>query len=129
MIRKLRHLKRNHSKPKLSEMVLGFAGDYIGMGESTEEKQEYLIGAVSAWNIACLDKKGRDQAIKRYMAEYRKMNPSQSKQDFCDVEENLMKLIQQKEKLYPAVQIQIVNAHIEHIKGKDHVTVMSLSLK
>ena len=110
-------------------MVLGFAGDYIAMGKSTEQKQEYLNGAVSAWNIAFLDKKERGQAIKRYMAEYSKMNPSHSKQDLHHVEEDLMKLIQQKEKLYPAIKVQIANAYIEHIKGKDHVTVMSLSLK
>ncbi len=129
MIRKMRLNNNKPSKPKLSEMVLGFAGDYIAMGESAEEKQEYLIGAVSAWNIACLDKKERNRTIKGYMTEYRKMNPAQSKQDFCDVEENLRLLIKQKDKLYPTVRIQIVNAHIEEIDGKDHVTVMSLSLK
>ena len=129
MIQKKRFLSRRPSKPKLSEMVLGFAGDYIAMGDSIEEKQEYLTGAVSAWNIACLDKKERDRAIQRYMAEYRKLNPSHSKQDFRDAEEDLRLLIKQKDKLYPAVRVQIVNAHIEQIDGKDHVTVMSLSLK
>jgi len=48
MIRK-KHLPRSKSsKQKVSEMVLGFAGDYIAMGEDIEEKQEYLNGAVSA---------------------------------------------------------------------------------
>ena len=129
MIRMKHLFNRKPPKPKLSAMVLGFAGDYIAMGESIEEKQEYLTGAVSAWNIACLDKKVRNQTIKRYMVEYRKLNPSHSKQDFRDVEENLRLLIQQKDKLYPSVRIQIANAHIEQINGKDHVTVMSLSLK
>ena len=110
-------------------MVLGFAGDYVAMGENIEEKQEYLNGAVSAWNIACLDEKDRKRAIKKYMKEYRKLNPTHSKQDLRDVEEDLRLLIKQKENLYPEVRVQIVNAHIQEIDGKDHMTVMSLSVE
>ena len=80
-------------------MVLNFAGDYIAMGDDIEDKQQYLNGAVSALNIACLDEKARRRSIKKYMAEYRKLNPTQIKRDFRDVEENLRLLIDQKEKL------------------------------
>ena len=128
MIGKKCILNRKTPKPKVSEMVLGFAGDYIAMGESIAEKQEYLNGAVSAWNIACLDKKDRDQAIKRYMAEYRKLNPSHSKQDFHDTEEDLRTLIKQKDKLHPTERIQIADTHIREIDGKDHVTVVSMRI-
>jgi len=129
MIRKKRSLKRKPAKQKVSEMVLGFASNYIAMGEDIENKQEYLNGAVSAWNIACLDENDKNRAIKRYMVEYRKLNPAHSKQDFRDAEENIRLLIKQKEKLYPEVTVQIVNANIQEIDGKDHVTVMSLSTK
>ena len=121
-------LNRKPPKPKVSEMLLGFAGDYIAMDESIGEKQEYLNGAVSAWNIACLDKKDRDRAIERYMAEYRKLNPLHNKQDFRDVEEDLRSLIKQKDTLYPTVRTQIAGAHIQEIDGKDHVTVMSMRI-
>ena len=108
-------------------MLLNLAGDYIFMGEDVEQKQQYLNGAVSAWNIACLNEKDRERSIKKYMSEYRKLNPSQSKRDFRDVEENLRLLIKEKEKFYPEVRVQIVNAHIQEIDGKIHVTVASLS--
>ncbi len=114
---------------KISEMVLDFAGDYIAMGDDIQDKQQYLNSAVSAWNIACLDEKARKRSIKKYMAEYRKLNPTQSKQDFRDAEEDLRLLIKQKEKLYPEVQVQIVNAHIQEIDGKNHMTVASLNIK
>lgn len=122
-------MKEGFEKAQISEMVLGFAGDYVAMGENIEEKQEYLNGAVSAWNIACLDEKDRKRAIKKYMKEYRKLNPTHSKQDLRDVEEDLRLLIKQKENLYPEVRVQIVNAHIQEIDGKDHMTVMSLSVE
>ena len=129
MSKKKHFLRRKASKPKVSEMVLDFAGDYIAMGEDIEEKQELLNGAVSAWNIACLDEKARKRAIKRYMAEYRKLNPAHSKQDFRDAEEDLRLLIEQKERLYPEVRIQIVDAHIQEIDGRVHVNVMSMSIE
>jgi hypothetical protein len=122
--------KRNKSKrKKMSEMVLDFAGDYIAMGDDIEEKQQYLNSAVSAWNIACLDEKAQKRLIKKYMAEYRKLNPTQSKRDFRDVEEDLILLIKQKTKLYPEERVQIVDAHIQEINGKNHVTVASLNIK
>ena len=122
--------RRNKSKrKKISEMVMDFAGDYIAMGEDIEDKQQYLNSAVSAWNIACLDEKDRKRSIKKYMAEYRKLNPTQNRQDFRDVEDDLSLLIKQKEKLYPEVRVQIVDAHIKEVNGKNHVTVASLSIK
>jgi hypothetical protein len=62
------------------------------------------------------------------MAQYRKLNPTQSKRDFRDVEEDLRLLITQKEKLYPEVRIQIVDAHIKEINGKNHLTVTTLNI-
>ena len=110
-------------------MVFDFAGDYIALGEDIEEKQQYLNGAVNAWNIACLDEKARKRSIKKYMTEYRKLNPTQSKRDFRDVEENLRLLITQKKKLYPEVRTQIVDAQIKEINGKNHLTVATLNTK
>ena len=107
-------------------MVLDFAGDYIALGEDIEEKQQALNGAASAWNIACLDEKPRERTIRNYMAKYREMNPMQSKRDYRGVEEDLRKLIRQKETLYPDVRVQIVGAHIQEIDGEDHVTVATL---
>ena len=121
--------RKKSEMKKISEMVLDFAGDYIAMGEDIEEKQQYLNSAVSAWNIACLDEKARKRSIKKYMAEYRKLNPKQSERDFRDVEEDLRLLIKQKEKLYPEVRVQIVDAHIKEINGKNHVTVASLNIE
>jgi hypothetical protein len=129
MIRRKRFIKRKPAKPKISEMVMGFAGDYIALGEDIEWKQEYLNGAVSAWNIACLDEKDIEPAIRKYMAKYRKLNPMHSEQNFRDAEDDLRVLIKQKAQLYPHVKVQIVSAHIQEIDGKDHLTVMSLSTK
>lgn len=121
--------KKKPQEKKISEMVLDFAGSYIAMGRDIEEKQQQLLGAVSAWNIACLGEKNRKRSIKKYMAEYRKLNPTHSKKDLQDVKEDLLLLIQQKEKYYIDVIVQITDARIEEVDGKHHVTVSFLSQK
>ena len=110
-------------------MVLDFAIDFISMGEDIAEKQDYLNCAVSAWNMACLDESQKKCAIKKYMKEYHKLNPTHSKKDLADEKENILLLIEQKEKLYPKVKVQILDAQIEEIAGKTHITVASASVK
>ena len=53
-------LKKGDAKPKVSEMLINVAGNFISMGDDEEEKQQLLNCAVSAWNMACLEeeKKG-----------------------------------------------------------------------
>lgn len=115
-------------KKKISEMVGDFAGDYISLGDDIQEMQQYLHAAVSAWNIACLDKRDRVRLIKSYMKNYRKMNPEQNKRVYKGVEDDLRLLIKQKIKLYPDVEVQIVDAKIEEIDGKTHIKVASMNI-
>lgn len=112
---------------KISEMVSDFAGDFISLGDDIQEMQQYLHAAVSAWNIACLDKRGRVRLIKSYIKNYRKMNPGQNKKIYQGVEDDLRLLIKQKIKLYPDVDVQIVDARVEEVDGKMHIQVASLN--
>ena len=105
-------------------MVLKVAEGYIDMGESTEDKENYLRSACSAWNIACLPPFKRESAIKRYVEQYQKINNS-DEADCKALEEDLRLLIKQKDRVYPDVKVQIVNSIIENINGKDHVMVVS----
>ena len=81
---------------KISEMVSEFAGDFISLGDDIQEMQQYLHAAVSAWNIACLDKRDRVRLIKSYIKNYRKMNPGQNKKIYQGVEDDLRLLIKLK---------------------------------
>lgn len=110
-------------------MLLNVAGDYLAMGDDIEAKQQYLNSAVSAWNIACLSENNRQRAIKTYIIEYRKLNPTHTNQDSKEEEENIKLLIKEKDRLYPDKNIQIADAEIKEINGKDHVTVMSMRMK
>ena len=105
-------------------MVLKVAEGYIDLGETTEERENYLRSACSAWNIVCLPTLKRESAIERYVEEYKKINKADAT-DCKALEENLRILIEQKDRLYPDVNVQIVGSRIENINGRNHVIVVS----
>jgi len=105
-------------------MILKVAEGYIDMGETKEERENYLRSACSAWNIACLPPLKREPAIKQYIEQYQKINKA-DEADCKALEEDLRLLIKQKDKLYTDVNVQIVDSRIENVNGKDHVMVVS----
>ena len=113
-------------KEKISAMILKVAEDYINLGETLEERENYLRSACSAWNIACLSPKAREPAIKQYIEQFQKINNTDTV-GCKELEENLRLLIEKKIKMYPYVNIQIANSRLEHINGQDHVFVVSIN--
>ena len=115
--------------PKVSKMLLDVAGEYIAMGDDQADKQEYLNGAVSAWNLACLKSSDRKKALREYRKTYSQMNPSHTRRDCDDAVDNIKLLIKRKDELYPDVRIQIAHAKIETRGDQDHVTVASVRVR
>ena len=97
----------------MSELIGEYASDYINMGETTEERQSYLNGACSAWNIAVLPEHLREEAVRRNIKEYKRINPGiDDADDFAD---DLRKLIHKKLQMFPGVKKVIIEASIEPI--------------
>ena len=117
-------IRKSFGNQKISAMVLKVAEGYIDMGETTEERENYLRSACSAWNIACLPPLKRKPAIKQYIEQYQKINKA-DEADCKALEEDLRLLIKQKDKLYPDINVQIVDSRIENINGRNHVIVVS----
>jgi hypothetical protein len=117
-------IRKSTETQKVSAMVLKVAEGYIDMGESTEERENYFRSACSAWNIACLPPLKREPAIKQYVEQYQKINKA-DKEDCIALKEDIRLLIKQKDRLYPDVNVQIVDSRIENVNGKDHVMVVS----
>lgn len=91
------------------------ASDYISMGDTTEDCQSYLNSACTAWNIAILPEHQREEALHRFVEEYKQLNPG------IDDEENLIHdmriLIKKKLELFPAATKMIVKAQLEELEG------------
>ena len=119
---------KSSKKQKISAMVLKVAGDYINKGETTEERENYLCSACTAWNIACLPSLKRVAAIKQYIEQYQKINKA-DEADCKAMKEDITLLIKQKNALYPYINVQIVDARIENINGRESVTVLSARIE
>jgi len=100
-------------KVKMSELIREYASDYINMGEDTEERQNYLNGACTAWNIAILDEDCREGALRGAIDGYRKMNPGSD--DVQDFEQDIRILIQKKLEMFPDIKKVIIDAMVEPI--------------
>ena len=60
---------------RMSELIEKYASDYINMGDNTEERQSFLNGACTAWNVALLPEHMREEALRRRIEEYKRINP------------------------------------------------------
>ena len=98
---------------KMSELIGEYASDYINMGENPEERQSYLNGACTAWNIAILPEHSREAALRRVIEEYKRINPGVDDADNFD--QDLRTLIRKKLEMFPGIKKVIINAGIEPI--------------
>jgi hypothetical protein len=110
---------------KMSEIIWEFAGDFIRMGNTLEERQSLLNAACSAWSIVCNSPEFRKKNLDHYMREYQRFNPSAGQAELAGVRSNMEKLIERKMKTFPTDLRQIVGARIFPSGGKDRIEIMS----
>ena len=106
-------LHASGSDNKMSALVAEYASDYINLGDTTEERQSFLNGACTAWNIANMPDHLRDATLQQTAQNYKEMNPG-----IADVESYLNDmriLIQKKLRMFPEIRKTIVNASIEPV--------------
>ena len=106
-------------KRKMSEMISEMAADFIGLGDTAEEKQNRLNAACSAWNMACGLPELRRQQLEQYVEGYRQNNPAISPNDLASVRKVMESLMERKLELFPDDKRQIVSAKIVMV-GKDY---------
>jgi hypothetical protein len=115
-------------KHKISQMIWEYAGDFIRMGGTPEERQSLLNAACSAWNIACDPPERRKANLDRYMVEYRRYNTDADEAQMAGVRSNMEKLVEKKVEMFPTDLRQIVGARIVRSGDKDRIEVASATL-
>ena len=110
-------------------MIWEFAGDFIGMGNTPEQKESLLNAACSAWSIACNLPEFRKKNLDHYMREYQRFNPGADEEELAGVREDMEKLIQKKLEMFPNDLRQIVGARIFKSGDKDRIEVMSARIE
>ena len=114
-------------KRKISEMIWEFAGDFIRMAKTVEDRQSLLNAACSAWNMAC-NPAALVKALDQYMREYQRFNPNADRAELAGVRGNMEKLIQKKLEMSPDDLRQIVGAQLIRVGDNDRIEVMSATV-
>lgn len=111
-------IRASNSATKMSALIVEYASDYINLGDTAEERQSFLNGACTAWNIANLPDHLRNTALQQTAQDYKEMNPG-----IVDVESYLHDmriLIQKKLRMFPNIRKTIVSAFIEPINDTQY---------
>jgi len=116
-------------KPKISQSIWEFAGDFIRMGDTLERRHSLLNAACSAWNIACNSPEVRKKHVDHYVQQYRKFNPSADEEEIAGVRSNMEKLIEKKLKMFPHDLRQIVGARIVKVGDKDRIEAVAATFQ
>jgi len=123
----VKKIKKKHKKDiiintspsiKMSTLIAEYASDYINRGDTTEERENYLRGACTAWNIAVLPEHLREEALCHHRKEYTRLNPGIDDAD--DVMHDIRLLIVKKLQMFPSVRKVIVDAGIEPINATQY---------
>lgn len=111
-------------KEKISAMILKVAEGLFDMGETLEKRKNLLQFACSAWNIACFTSPKRHEYLERYIDKFREVN--NPPEEACrDLREDMLRLMEQKDKLYPKITVRILHSDISVEDGKEHLIVLS----
>lgn len=132
-------MKRNKSKngqqgpqsstrPKISQSVLEFAGEFIRIGDMVEDRQNRLNAACSAWNMACNTPELREKHLNQYVKGYGKFNPDADAEDLANVRKDMETLIERKLKMFPSDLRQVIGARIISEGGKERVEAVAATL-
>ena len=111
-------------KEKISAMILKVSDGLFDTGETLEKRKNLLRVACSAWNIACLVSPQRYEYLERYIDKFREVN--NPPEEACrDLREDMLQLMEQKDKLYPKITVRILHSDISVEDGREHLIVLS----
>jgi hypothetical protein len=111
---------------KLSQMIIDLASDYIDLGSTLEEKQNYLNVVCIAWNISLFPEKSEKAALAHFLDNYKKNNPTESEKNIQNIKRDMEFLIQKKRSLFLNSKSPIEYAKITENDVEYKITVAYL---
>ena len=107
----------------MSEILLEYASDYIGMGVTLEEKGHYLNSAILAWNLSLLPEGEREKQKQASLKKLEALNPGSKNVEI--LKHNLAILVEKKLTEFPEIKKLILSADISIVDGKESLCVAS----
>lgn len=112
-------------KPKTLQIILEFAGDFIRLGKTLEDRQRRLTAASRAWNIANDSPASHEKELGNFFQAYKQSNPRSNETDLAALRKDMETLIARKLKMFPDDKRQIVKAMIYRVGNKERFEVVA----
>lgn len=125
---KARQTQHTPAKRKISEMIWEVAGDFIRQGKTAQDRQNRLIAASNAWNIASSPPERRQGMLDGLVVQYSRLNPGSDAAGLAAIRSDMEVLIARKLKMFPMDRPQIVSARLMSGDGQDRIEVMSATV-
>ena len=119
---------KTSTKRKMSEMISEVAAGFLGVGDTIEERQSRLNAACSAWNMACGSPEVRRKQLEQYREGFMRFNPATSASDLANIIKDMETLIDQKLKMFPDDQRQIISASVVKAETGYRIEVASATV-
>ncbi len=119
---------QSSARPKISQSILEFAGEFIRMGDMLEDRQNRLNAACSAWNMACNTPELREEHLRQYVQRYGEFTPEANAEDLANVRKDMETLIGRKLKMFSNDLRQVIGASIISEGGKERVEAVAAKL-
>ena len=104
---------------KVSEMMVAVAGDLLQQAQSLEDMQARLEMVKHAWNISLYSEKKRKAKLKSFIESQKPYAPS--KEALMELEWECLRIIKQKQKLYPSINEKVVIAEAVEKEKDDYI--------
>jgi hypothetical protein len=116
-------------KRKMSEMLSEMAAGFLWVGDTIAERQNRLLAACAAWNIASGPPENRRPLLEQYKKGYLRSNPATSPEDLANVARVMEAMVEQKLKLFPHDRRQIVDARVVTAGSTFRIEVVSATFR
>jgi len=116
-------------RPKISQRLWEFAGDFIRIGGTLEDRHNRLTAACSAWNMACNTPELRKKHLDHYVRGYGNFNPDANAEHLANVRKDMERLIETKLKMFPDDLRQVVQARIVSLQGGERIEAVAIGLQ
>lgn len=94
--------RKENPNAKVSEMLATVAGDLLLQAGSLKDMQARLDMVKHAWNISLYSEKKRKSKLKSFIESQKPYAPS--KEALMELEWEYMRIMKQKQKLYPSIR-------------------------
>ena len=117
------------AKPRISQSIWEFAGEFICLGGTLKQRESQLNAACSAWNIASNQPELRKKHLDHFLREYKKHNPGSGEEQVAAIRGDMETLIERKLSMFPSDLRQIVNARIVKVGDREHIEVAAAAVQ